>query len=413
MADGTAGPGKFADDFLRTWEATTSVDVHIKQPAAGPYDKVRLYNFTFLGTKFRDCTYSGRQDNKAGAPVSGSSHKGAGVCDELAKLLISAQRDIYQAYAAEVTSQREPEQPTESGFKTWCNVAEEHIGWDFRNGEHARGSALDINAAYQPYIATYTGNVYGGEQYRDQDPRLDLPHTDARLSSEREPDEPATAAKGIRPLAIDAYKRAWALRFPPGTPLDISVFHGTNRSETIEQTYDRFLQLHSTLVAYFDLAYARPSPSVLHLLPNQSGQLRVYGSGVRPDLDSYLGRVELYRTYLFKNLPTGSAELARLFDDIQHDYAALRLVMVTGSLSPVNSAGFNGSSLALPRSRNPSRGFLRMRKQIVVILRKYLARWGAIDFGAAASGDVMHFDRGKGAPVAVTRDTNAGNIFYV
>jgi len=37
-----------------------------------------------------------------------------------------------------------------------------------------------------------------------------------------------------------------------------------------------------------------------------------------------------------------------------------------------------------------------------------------MDFGAGASGDMMHFDRGSDAesPVATTADPNPNNIFY-
>ena len=46
-----------------------------------------------------------------------------------------------------------------------------------------------------------------------------------------------------------------------------------------------------------------------------------------------------------------------------------------------------------PQLRGPERGFLTIRKEIVVALCAQKLRWGAIHFGGA-SGDVMHFDDG-------------------
>nr|UHY14137.1 hypothetical protein [Verrucosispora sp.] len=55
-------------------------------------------------------------------------------------------------------------------------------------------------------------------------------------------------------------------------------------------------------------------------------------------------------------------------------------------------------------TRNPAHGFLQLRKKLVcslihvgdAILGTRRTRWGASDFGARESGDVMHFDVRQG-----------------
>jgi hypothetical protein len=64
------------------------------------------------------------------------------------------------------------------------------------------------------------------------------------------------------------------------------------------------------------------------------------------------------------------------------DYWALRVPLVVGA--PV----------ANPRTtRNPARGLMDLPKDVVVALCDVGGfRWGACDFGAESSGDIMHFD---------------------
>jgi hypothetical protein len=43
-------------------------------------------------------------------------------------------------------------------------------------------------------------------------------------------------------------------------------------------------------------------------------------------------------------------------------------------------------------SRAPEKGYMNIRKEIVMGLTGVGMRWGATDFGPGASGDIMHFD---------------------
>src|SRR6185369_1596644 len=338
MADGTAGPGTGSDAFLNTWEQTTTSDVHLFQKAAGPYEKVKLFNFIFLGRNFRTANYVGRVGDAKGALIDGEAHTGGGVCAEMRDVLFKAQRDIFKAYSAEVTGQGQV--PSEKGFKAWCDVTD-LVGWQFRGGQHRRGSAIDIDANLNPYIATKTKNDFGGEAYEangmnGKDPRLK--------------DEP----NGVRPRAFVAYQHAMDVRLGKGAAFSISAFRGENSAETVGDAYDRFFQLHTTLVAYLDLAYQNPNPKKTNLLASDPGAERPFGKD-SSEAGSFLERVEFYRAKSFlTNLPKTPAELQTLFDQIRDDYARLRLVMVTGDLKDVGAGkGFAGTQMHLDASRDP------------------------------------------------------------
>lgn len=49
----------------------------------------------------------------------------------------------------------------------------------------------------------------------------------------------------------------------------------------------------------------------------------------------------------------------------------------------------------ITRTRNPARGFLDLRREVVLALVTVGGMsWGASDFGPGSSGDIMHFDLG-------------------
>jgi hypothetical protein len=69
-------------------------------------------------------------------------------------------------------------------------------------------------------------------------------------------------------------------------------------------------------------------------------------------------------------------------DQVRADYEALRVPLVVG-----------GPRLHPESMRNPARGIMSLRRPVVVALCDVGGmRWGACDFGASESGDLMHFD---------------------
>jgi hypothetical protein len=71
-------------------------------------------------------------------------------------------------------------------------------------------------------------------------------------------------------------------------------------------------------------------------------------------------------------------------EQVKKDYAALKGAAPKGMDTPFSGGGPG-------KWRDPARGFLSIRKEVVEALRGEGLRWGAKDF-AGASGDVMHFD---------------------
>ena len=54
-----------------------------------------------------------------------------------------------------------------------------------------------------------------------------------------------------------------------------------------------------------------------------------------------------------------------------------------------------------------------MRKEIVVNIRDQALRWGAVDFREKESGDIMHFDLGQDAKVALSGvDPNSAGLYF-
>src|SRR6188768_1048063 len=149
MADEmTASPPDAAAAFLKQWHKTTTSTVHVFQEEAGPYKKIELHDFKFLGKNFQSQTYVG---TKNGARVAGTEHTGAGVCAEFRDILFKAQEFIFRSYAAEVRSKGET--PSESGFTQWCNIGVVS-GWQFRSRQHSKGAAIDLDPKTNPYVPT-------------------------------------------------------------------------------------------------------------------------------------------------------------------------------------------------------------------------------------------------------------------
>lgn len=94
--------------------------------------------------------------------------------------------------------------------------------------------------------------------------------------------------------------------------------------------------------------------------------------------------------------PTAASVLRRIMTDY---------VILTGRAGPAISGQTYPTFAAIPHAdrpfagdpaaRDPQRGFLSIRREVVLALSAQGLRWGAIDFGGE-SGDVMHFDDGAG-----------------
>ncbi len=93
---------------------------------------------------------------------------------------------------------------------------------------------------------------------------------------------------------------------------------------------------------------------------------------------------------VFESNETLSAAIARWQGLINGDLQRLRLdstpaLSGRGKTENVSQSNFAG--------RDPSAGFLRLHRDLVIALREVAGlAWGAVDFGTRESGDMMHFD---------------------
>jgi len=381
--------------FLEGWEADSSTSVvHVFKKVEdktnpGPYDKVELHNFKFLGKTFGSAGYVGREPG--GTIVS--THSGAGVCAEFKQLLVAAQRRIYQDFArSQAARGKNPEDETE--FAEWCLIKGVHVGWQFRGGNHRHGSAVDIDALFNPYIAT--GRVtplpvqlpdkpVGGEK-----PKGALGASDsAKLES-------------LRLDAINGYIHA--VKFMNGRNFEISpgLFADGPRSEPSEGVFNRFALLHEALTWYMSTAM---TPRASNTLPLNVAELPRTLDDMREKLRSHIN-FKLGKTNPeLKDVLTDSARLAVLRDQIVADHEAVRKTMLFGTWTISG-----GKIIDSTTTRDPCNGMLSLRREIPIGIRDAGAFWGASDFGNAESGDIMHFDLRKA--IALTQDTNTSRITY-
>ncbi len=381
--DITATPPDAAETFLdQDWHQTTTSTVHVFQEAAGPYKKIDLYDFKFLGRKFQPQTYHGTRN---GASVPGTSHTGAGVCAEFRDVLFAAQKLIFRSYAAQARSTGE--EPTPAGFTKWCGV-QVVSGWQFRSRQHSKGAAIDLDAKFNPYVPTgsldnlTSPGALGGEQHAGV--------ADAAIGS-------------VRAACLAAYANAFKLVHGSDMPR-AAMGHGPNADTG--SAYEDISRTHFAMVVYSQLAFQQ---TVNNRLDQQFGFARPFGPASEPG--SFLFTLKQFAP-LLKGQP--DSDLQEQFNIIRDDYEKLRLGMVYGKLKSSTPGHLNMGVTWAESTRDPCFGFLSIRKEIAVGLRVAGCRWGAIDFGTASNGDMMHFDKKWTIDqIKHTDDENAAGILYV
>lgn len=244
-------------------------------------------------------------------------------------------------------------QATDS-LASWCGIRENHGG----HGDHI---AIDINVSTDPYIATRTGDVLGGEGGPGQLP-------------------------DIRLRAVQACDRATELFQGPDALADLA---GRRSGESTASVYERFRAASENLVSYLSFAFNSPlifinrAPAAdIEALSDDDLESQLSAelkpkAGAVADLDSLLQSAEFQRVN-----PQFPLNAAQLYSRILRDYEHVRIPMEAGNSSPVP-----------PKTRNPLQGFLNFRVDLATALCDVsMMRWGACDFGAGSNGDMMHFD---------------------
>ena len=275
---------------------------------------------------------------------SGSTH---GVNPEMRKHLLAAESAVQAHFDALEPDQRID--PTtglgKATFSEWCAVTGPHVCWQANAGHHSAGAAIDINPAANPYIVTRNGDVPGGEP-------------GAELLVE------------MRKRALAAYDRAMQSMTPPVALADVS---GRRPNESTQSVWTRFKAVSDALASYLRL--------VVDFGPVDVSRVAIENADEISD-DELLATIPEG-----ERLPLDDARIARAqYLRILRDYENVRISMVVGP-----------PSATPPRTRNPARGFLNLRCEIVTALCDTGLRWGACDLGVNADGSshngaMMHFD---------------------
>jgi N-acetylmuramoyl-L-alanine amidase len=180
---------------------------------------------------------------------------------------------------------------------------------------------------------------------------------------------------------------------------------GESRAARTSRLYDRLREESDAMARYFRcMLDPNELERMLRSTPGSGGGdastfwRTIVGEGTQPTAQN-LQRL-MMRDYVVLTGRTGPAVNGQTYPE-----AAAVLRGVSGDPPfVVRDPARNAPAV---RERDPARGFLMIRKEIVMGLTGAGLRWGAIHFGNE-SGDVMHFDDGDGtAASAITRARRA------
>ena len=156
-----------------------------------------------------------------------------------------------------------------------------------------------------------------------------------------------------------------------------AITQGTQSAQRTATFYPQLAAESNSMMAYFRFLTAPGElDDRLRQRPLDADAARAFfGDGTAPTASNVLARI--MRDYVLLAGRPGPAV---------PNHAYPQVPPVSGDRP------FAGANAA----RDPLRGFLSIRSEIVLALSAQGLRWGAIDFGPQ-SGDVMHFDDGRGA----------------
>ncbi len=254
----------------------------------------------------------------------------------------------------------------DAAFAEWSGVGGPHVCWLPDAGHHSAGAAIDIDPAANPYIVTRNHGVPGGE-----------PGGDELIE--------------MRRRALAAYDRAMHFVSPAAGAADLGA---RKPHEATESVWRRFKALSDALASYLSFAIDPGISDVRRIAIENADDvsddelLATIGEDERLPLEdaaarlgAHLGSAEFRAAH-----PAWPADAREQYLRILRDYEHARIPLVVGAPSATPS-----------RTRNPARGLLHLRSEIVTALCDQGLRWGACDFGIRADGSsengaLMHFD---------------------
>jgi hypothetical protein len=367
-------------------------------PAPASYEKVEIFNFSFLGREFEPGVYNqyDRNPTEEGKQVVGPPLTVTGVTAEFRAFLIAAQRDIFQGYATRQASRGEP--VTKDGFTDYCGVIGKHKAFQPRDGKHKRGAAIDIDPTFNPY--TVTGKDAKSPPFSGEMP--------GNFRKDKGGDTPANRATltALRQAAMDAYENA--LQFVFGSKAMDMQFRDLNgKRDPSDFTFERYDRVSRAMRVYMTCGFA---PTKTNRIPkNANAQTR----SLQDIRDTILNFAEADH-FEGGDAPfkaTDNAFLQAFQSQVATDFAAMRKVCIYDSWT------LDKGVQTFAQSRDPCYGFMTLRRHVVkglldVQIKNRRLRWGALHFGSDQSGDIMHFDIGSLADsLQSTTEPNPNGIF--
>lgn len=253
-----------------------------------------------------------------------------------------------------------------ASFSAWSAVTGPHVCWQPNAGHHSAGAAIDLDSTANLYIVTRYGNVPGGEPGGEN-------------------------LVEMRNRALAAYDRAMQFMTPPVALADVSP---RRSNEPTQSVWRRFNAVSDALASYLSFAVDSEPRDVLRVAIENADELSddevlaTIPEGERLAFDHALARLEalLVSREFRTGHPGWSTDPRAQYLRILRDYEHVRIPLVIGSPSSTPT-----------RTRNPARGFLNLRCEIVTALCDQGLRWGACDFeiaadGSSQNGAMMHFD---------------------
>jgi N-acetylmuramoyl-L-alanine amidase len=158
------------------------------------------------------------------------------------------------------------------------------------------------------------------------------------------------------------------------------ITKGNRDAKRIEALYDWLAEESNAMIRYFQLMQDTAKLSAaIAALPANADWRPISGGGAAPNADAM--QDQMMKDYVTLAGRSGPAVSGKSYPAAPKD---------------ASHRPFHGN----PKLRGPERGFLSLRKELVIALTAQGLRWGAIHFGRE-SGDVMHFDDGFAEGVGI------------
>jgi len=273
-----------------------------------------------------------------------------------------------------------------SDLRYWLGIRETHYGQRHGDGQafHRTGSAMDVNYHSNPWMATRTRKKLGGES-----------ETDVAIAKKNGNTGRVQELSGLAADAMDVFDRASAWIFGRRANLHAAPAHDdkmprAEREANAVRQWARFQEVSDAVARYFAMVYSFDRGAVLEPVMKGPAMDEVAGDGRTLPFRSLAALAKhpdaLERiTAAIPNAPQPwSKDAAKVLRRMPDDLAAVARVLVRGT-----------ASRAPTEVRNPLLGVMDLKKELVQALVGVAGlHWGATDFGAASSGDMMHFDLG-------------------